>query len=345
MGLFSSQISTKRLVPVCRQLATSNEAGFPILKSLSMLADGQRDRTMRRVLTSMHDDIKDGKTLGQAAKAQSKYLPTFFIQLLTSGEVGGKLDIMMRDLADYFEDRLNMQRSVTRAMIYPCIQLAAAWFLGTFALRLIPKIMAGLGGRGSFDIGAYFQEYALFQARAMSIVAVVFAVSVILSRMGLLGWVTGTVTTHLWPLSIVTRKFALARFFRSMSLLLGAGLRVDHCIEQSAAVVSNPYIEKDLLKAVPAVRDGQMLVEAFSGSRQLTSMAREMLLVGETSGNLEGQLRKISEYHLEEATHAVNLATSVMTVLIILGVALLIGFIVIMFWTQFYGGMMDELGI
>jgi type IV pilus assembly protein PilC len=345
MGLFSPQIATKKMVPLCRQMATAYEAGIPIIRTFDLLARQQKDRRLRDLTTRIGDDIRNGSTLGAAVQRQSKYLPRFFVELLSSGEKGGRLDVMMRDLADYYEDRLNMQRRIVRSLIYPGIQLAAAWFLGTFALRLL-RAMRGLFSSGtSFDLMGYFRDYAIFQAKAMTVFAAVFAVCVILSRLGLFGWILGAVTTHVWPLAGVTRKFGLARFFRCMSLLIGSGMRVDYCIENAAAVTANPYIEKDLVKAVPRVRDGETLVEAFAESRYLTPTAREMMLVGEQSGDLEGQLRKVSEYHLEEATHAVGIATTVLGVFIVLAIALLIGYIVITFWVNFYGGMMDDLGI
>ncbi|MBN2308379.1 MAG: type II secretion system F family protein [Candidatus Hydrogenedentes bacterium] len=347
MGLFSSQIATKQMVPLCRQISTAYEAGIPLIRTFDILAAQHKGGRLRQVILEMNDAIRGGATLEQAVRAQSRYLSPFFIALLASGEQGGRLDVMFRDLAEYFEDRMEMQRRIVRALIYPCIQLAAAWFLGTFALRMLPKISELTSGRGSspFDLAGYFEEYAIFQAKAMAVFGGVFVACVILSRMGLFGWIRGLFTTHIWPLSGVTRKFALARFFRSFSLLLGSGMGIDHCIENAAAVTANPYIERDLLKAVPGVKNGQMLVEAFASSRYLTPTAREMILVGEQSGKLEDSLRKVSEYHLDEATHAVRVATTALGVLIVLAVALLIGYIVITFYQGFYGGMMDALGI
>jgi type II secretory pathway component PulF len=347
MGLLSAEIPTKKMVPLCRQMATSYDAGIPVLRMLDMLSNGQKDRQVRDLLRRMSNAVQRGSTLGDAAQAESKYLPKFFISLLSTGEMGGRLDEMLRDLAQYFEDRLTMQRNIVRSLIYPCIQIMAAWYLGTFALRLIPKIMNLMTARGggSFDIGAYFVEYGIFQAKAHAIFAIFFVAFVVLARMGLFGWVWGLFATHIWPLSNVTIKFGLARFFRSMSLLIGAGLRVDFCVDASAEVTANPYMEKDLKKATPLIRRGSTLVEAFSESRYLTPTAREMVAVGEQSGNLETQLRKVADLHLADALHAVDIATKFMGVLIVLAVAGLIGYIVILFWTSLYGGLFNELGV
>jgi len=345
MGLFSTQISTKKMVPLCRQLSASYHAGIPLVRSFELLAQEQRDPKIRRLLLTMRDDLKRGDTLAAATRQQSRYLPEFFIQLMAAGEQSGTLDTMLKDLGEYFEDRLKIQRSVARALVYPSIQLTFAWFLGTFAFRMLGALevfiqeIFGEGSGSPFDFRTFLTDYAWFQAKAMLLFGVIFAICVILSRMGLFGYVWGAFATHIWPISTVTRKFALARFFRSMALLIGSGMRIDHCIENSANTTTNPYIQKDLKQAIPIVRDGGTLVEGFAGSRYFTPTAREMLLVGEESGNLEGQLRKVSDYHLEEANMATTIAIRMLGIAIVIGIALLIGFLIIKFWSSYYGAM------
>ncbi|MGI6458816.1 MAG: type II secretion system F family protein [Candidatus Hydrogenedentales bacterium] len=347
MGLFSSQISAKKMVPLCRELATSYDAGIPIIRSLEIIGGQQQDRRLRTIFTEMADAVKSGNTLEQAAREQRKYFPVFFTELIASGEVGGKLDVMLRDLADYYEERLERQRGVARVMALPVIELVAAWFLGTFALRLVGQLTGALSGTGggSFDFEAFLKDYAVFQIKALGAFALLFVGIVILSRMGLFGWISGLFTTHIYPMSAVTRRFALARFFRSLSLLIGAGVHVPLAIERCAAITANPYIERDLLKTIPPIKQGRTLVEAFQQTRCLTPTAREMLLVGEESGKLDETLRKVADYHFEEANQAVDIAAKMFGVLLVLAVALTVGYIIVTFYMKFYGGIMNELGI
>jgi type IV pilus assembly protein PilC len=346
MGLFSSQISAKKMVPLCRQLATSYDAGIPIVRSLEIIGDQQQDKKLRNIFTQMSDDVKAGATLDEAARRQGKYFPNFFIELIASGEIGGHLDAMLRDLADYYEVRLERKRGVQRMMVLPVIELIAAWFLGSFALGLLSGLQeGGLLSANTFDLEGYFRDYVTFQMKAMGVFALVFVLIVILSRMGIFGWISGLFTTHIWPASNVTRKLALARFFRSFSLLLGAGVYVPAAIERSAAVTANPYIERELLKAIPPVKDGKTLVEAFRRTRYLTPTAREMLRVGEESGKLDEALKKVADYHFNDANDAIDKAAKVFGILLVLTVALIIGYVVIQFWMGFYGGVMNELGI
>lgn len=334
MGLMTKEISAKQLVPLCRQMASSYDAGLPIIRTLELMSENAKDSRAKQVFQSMAADARGGATLGEAARKQEKYLPRFFIELLHSGELGGRLDVMLRDLADYYEDRLSMQRKIVGAMVYPALQLTAAWFLGTFALGLISQLSLESGQ--AIDLGAYFSQYLTFQGISMAVVAVAVVIIIVLSRMGIFKFSFGLIAHFVWPLNKVNRKFSLARFFRSFSLLVGSGMNIQACIANAAAISGNPYIEKDLKTAIPRVSGGATLVEAFGPCRSLTPVAREMLEVGEQSGNLEASLRKVSEYHLEEGQHAVSIATKVMGVLIVLAVAGLIGFVIISFYAKYF---------
>jgi type IV pilus assembly protein PilC len=345
MGIFSDQLPLKTMVPICRQLATAYDAGIPILRGLEIVKNQLRDKRAQQVFQNMHDDIQRGLTLGDAAQNQARYLGPYFVALLRSGEHGGRLDVMLRDLAQYFEDRLVMRRTFAAMMAYPALQIAAAWFLGTFALGLLGKIRGLISGTGDFEFMAYLAEYAMFHLKAFGIFGAIFFICAILARLGVFAYVWGAVATFIWPIAPITRRFALARFFRSLALLIGSGVHIVPCIQSAAEVSANPYIEKELLKAVPPVKDGATLTEAFAGVKYLTPTAHEMIFVGEQSGELDKTLHKVSEYYTAEASHAVQIGTRILGVAILLSVALLIGYIIITFYTSLYGGIMNEYGI
>ena len=92
MGLMTAEISARHLAPLCRQMATSYDAGIPVIRTLDLMADNAKDARSKRVLRAMAEDARGGATLGEAARRQQRYLPRFFIELLHSGELGGRLD-------------------------------------------------------------------------------------------------------------------------------------------------------------------------------------------------------------------------------------------------------------
>lgn len=348
MGIFSPEISTREMVPVCRQLATAYSAGIPIIRSLETVGEQFRAGRAHRVFTEMANDIRQGSTLGEALDRQRAYLPPVFVYLIKAGEVGGHLDTMLSDLATYYEERLEMQRRVRGMMILPVLELIAAWFLGTFAWGMmnvaLGAMQTGEGG-GVSGVMAYVNDWISFQIKAGVVFALLVAIAIVLSRLGALGWITGFFSTHVWPMSTIAREMGLARFFKSFSLLLGSGLDVVRCIQNAAASTANPYIERDLLRTIPEIRAGSTLSDAFRRTRYLTPMSRNMLETGEVSGQLEKQLSKAAEYHFNQGTAAMHRATTIFGTLIVLAVCLFIGGLIISFYSRLYGGIMDELGI
>lgn len=336
MGLFSTRLSAGEMAPLCRQLATAYDAGIPVLQSLELVGRGAPSRRIRLMLRRIYDAIKNGSTFSDAARAESDMLPEFFVEVVAAGEVGGRLDVMLRDLAQYYEDQQVMKRSVISSLVYPGFQLGAAWFLGTFSLGLVSR----MGQRG-FSIGGYFNQYLMFQAASMVTLFALFWVMVALARVGVFQYILGFIKNYVWPIRPISRKYALARFFRGMSLLIGAGLSMTECMKRSAALTMNPLMERDLLKGLPIVRDGGTLVEAFDKSRCLSDVGRQMLMVGEHSGNLEGSLHKVAEWHFDEARAATRVAQTVMGLLILLVLAGLVGYIVITFYSRLYGGILE----
>lgn len=339
MGLVTSQIPIKTLVPMCRQLATAYDAGIPIVQTLALVSGMERNKRAQEVLRLMEADVRNGSTLAEAARRQQAFLPSMLISLLGVGETGGRLDVMLRDLAQYYEDRLEMQRRALAALTLPLLQLAAAWFLGTFALGLIRSL--DFSSPRAFNLGVYFRSYLLFQGIAGVIAVAVVIACILLARAGLFDRIWGRIAYSLWPISPLARRFALARFFRTFALLIAGGLPIQRCIEQAAEASGNPYVADDLLRAIPFVMHGTSLVDAFDATRCLTRTAREMLAVGETSGSLDRTLHKVAEYHMNEATHAMAVLARVARVAITLLVGAIVGYIVISFWSGYYGQMLN----
>jgi len=338
--LLSSQLSTKTMVPLSRQLATSSGAGIPILRTLELVAGGARDKKARNLLLRVRDNIRDGNTLSQALRAESKYLPPLFVELMSSGEAGGHIEAMLQDLAQYFEERLQMQRMVISKLTYPFLQVCAAWFLGTFALRALSHI-----GTGAFNLDEYLLGYAKFQASALGVFGVVALVLWGLTRLGFFRSPWRWILTYMWPIKGVTRRFGRSRFFRSLSLLIASGMPIARALERAAATTLNPYMEDDFLTAVPRVQAGDSLTESLRGCRFMTQETIEIIAVGDESGKVDAALRKASEYQMQEAIHAVNVAARAGEVFIMLLVAGLIGYIVISFYSGLYGGLFDALGV
>ncbi len=343
MALLSPKIAVGHMVPLCRQLATAYKAGIPVLQSLELASRQTRRRNVRNMLQQMAFDIRQGSTLHQAAQNQSRHLPGFFVELLGAGEMGGRLDIMLEDLADYYEDRQAMQRQIISQLAYPAFLVVFAWMAIPFAMQAVSSAVGP--SAGAFNLNTHIATWAAGRVHSGIRAGIVLAIIVVLARLGVFQWISGAATTFLWPFSKVARKLAMARFFRTFSLLLSSGMGTTAAIERSASVINNPYIERDLLKAIPAVREGSTLSDAFSRCRYVTPAAHEMLIVGEQSGELDNLLRKLSLYFQNEAMHALRVSIQLGVQLVVVAIMVTIGYFIIRFYMTLYGGMFNELGI
>ncbi len=338
MGLLSSKLSSREMAFLCRQLATSYGAGISLLSAFELASKHGGSQKTRLMLTRMSDAVRNGASLDDAVRAERKLLPEMFMEVVHAGEVGGRLDEMFTDLADYYENIVKMWRSSIAAMIYPILQLLSAWFLGTFSLGLVGRFDPFSTER--FVMREYVHGYILFQIESVLIFTAVIVLLIFLGRMGMLHLPWAVLKNIIWPFRHISNKFAMARFFRTLSLLIGAGLNIRQCIERSAAVTLNPLIERDLLQAIPVIMNGGTLVQAFSRSKYINRVGKEMIAVGEQSGRLDATLKKVAEYHYNEAQAALHAATKIMFVATMLIVGVIIGGIVIYFYMNMYGSLM-----
>ncbi len=117
------------------------------------------------------------------------------------------------------------------------------------------------------------------------------------------------------------------------------------CVEASAEVAHNDYVKRHLLRALPVLKNGGTLEQAFAPIRMIPPMAQQMVAVGERAGELEFQMEKVAQWYTEEAEAKVHVITRVMNVVILLLVAVVVAYVLITFYSRLYGGIYNELGI
>ncbi len=286
--------------------------------------------------------IGAGSTFEQAAREQSRYLPPLFVELVGAGEMSGRLDETFESLAGYYERTLDLVRRMRGKMIYPIVLFALLLLVMNFWFAILRATIPGAGGVDFNKLGrVFFQNIGFFGLG----LAGALVVLVVLSRLGVLGWMFGFVSTFMWPFSGLTRKLALSRFSRAFALLLRSGVPVTDALRKSAVVTNNPYIEGSLLRCLPAVQSGESLSVGLSQCRYLSDLAREMIHSGEEAGKIDQHLEKVADIHEAEAMQAAKNLVVVMGILLLLAAAIAIGIFVIIFWTRYYGAVFEELGI
>jgi len=340
MGFGKFILNYKTMSILCRQLASAYEGGIPIIQALQIVGDNFPSHKVRMILYHCADRLIHGDTLSEALR-KAEVFPDLFIQLVSAGEKSGRLDAILRDLSSYYEDLWRMKRSTISSMIYPISQLVLGWFLGSFALGIVKHI----GMEKPFSLGSYFSSYISFQIK-VSIVFIFFIILwIFLSKTKGFQSVIYGIFRHIYPFSFIIHKFSLARFFKSFALLYTSGIPVIDALLQSSELLPSSRYQKDIHTVVQLIRNGSNLEKSFRTLSWIERVGIEMIAIGEQSGKLDESLQKLAEYYLLDAQQALQVASKIFNILIILAVGAIIGFIIISFYAQLYGNMFKQLGI
>ena len=268
---------------------------------------------LKRLMPPIIDHIKRGGTLAEAFRLQRRYMPDLFLELVDAAERGGKVEVAFDYLAHDYEKRVEFLRAMARQLMYPLLLINTAvyiipYFKGLMLTKLSPEVYT-------------------FQFLMVNFISWLpfLAVFTVLRHFDLIEKLTYAVASRTWPWRGILHNMALVRFFRTLAMLLDAGLNVPRAIERAAATTVNPRVRNALVQAVPMVQRGTELTAALSSTGMLPELALEMVRTGEFSGRLEDLLRKSAQYIEESTTHYVymlqfTLVALIMPLLIVIGI-------------------------
>jgi len=341
-GLLNMEIGSPKLDPkaftvMCSQFAIILGAGIPIARAVHLIADKTTDKPLKRMLVKVADDVEGGRTLSTSfAERGHDLLPATFIETLRAGEESGSLDRSFASMQEHFDKRVKMQAKVRGALAYPLFVLAIAVIVViVLMVKVVPTftvMFAEYGGelplptRMLIAISHFFQKYWLL------IAAVIAVLYIFLKLYG--NTETGRLKLAQFSLRVpvlgnINVLNAASQFANTMTAMLAAGLPLTKAISITAKVIDNYYISQEIGKIAGRLEEGRSLGASLRESGCLPDILTDMANVGEESGELEDTLRTISGYYDAELETATNSALAKLEPALLIGLALIAGFIVI----------------
>ena len=335
--LGANKVKSDDIVMFTRQLSAMVSAGVPILRALSSQRDHTTSKALKSILEGVIKDVEGGS---QFADALNKYPNTFsdvYVNMVRAGEAAGILDEILKRLATQQEKNATMRKKIKSAMTYPMvlvgITIIAFFGLMLFVIPQIGKILKDLGGEDAklpplteamLGISGFLVQYGLF------ILPVVIAGIVLLSR-----WLKtppGKKLFHTLILRIpliqpIIQKVAVARFARTFSALMGAGVAVLEALNVTAHAVGNVVYEKALIEAADSVKNGQNLSAIIEKDPLFPPIVSQMLAVGEETGQTDIVLVKVADFYEEEVDVAIEGISSIIEPVMILVMGSMVGVI------------------
>lgn len=311
-----NRVKADDLVMFTRQLSAMVSAGVPILRALTSQHDHTESQVLKVVIAGVMKDIENGSTLADSLAKYPNSFNDVYVNMVRAGEAAGILDDILKRLALQQEKNAAIRKKVKSAMSYPVVLMSitvlAFFGLMIFVIPQIGGIVKGLGGPD-----AQLPALTLFML-AISDFIIKFWWLIIPGIVGgvilVLRYIrtpTGKMLFHrlvlkIPGLKIIIMKLAVARFARTFSALMGAGVAVIEALNVTARAVGNGVYEKALMEAAEEVKNGKNLSAIIEKNPLFPPIVAQMLAVGEETGQTETILVKVADFYEEEVDVAID---------------------------------------
>lgn len=336
LGKTGEGVKLDDLVVFSRQLATLVDAGIPLVGALDILSEQIERKSFKKVVTKLRDDVEGGASLSEAMTKQARVFSALFINMVRAGESSGNLDEILDRVAGYFEKTNALQRKVKSSLVYPTMVVIMATLITAFLiLKIVPTFKSIFESIGvqlptPTRILIAFSDFARkwFFANLGALIAFIFGLQqFVRTEKGRAIFDAFLLKVPLF--GILIRKYAIAKFARTLSTLQKSGVSILTSLEIVAKTAGNKVVEAAVLKTKTNVREGESIALPLANSKVFPPMVTRMIAVGEQTGKLEDMLAKIADFYEDEVDNAVSGLTSLIEPLIIAFLGIVIGSIVV----------------
>lgn len=337
--LFKPKVKSKDLVIFTRQLSTMVSAGVPLLRALTTLSSQSDSVAMREALQAVTKEVQSGTSLGDAFAKHPKVFSDIYINMVRAGEAGGILDEILKRLAIQQEKNDSIKKKIKSAMTYPIVLLVIT--VGAFfglMFFVIPQL-----GKILYDLGGPDAQLPLITQIMLGISnwMVTFWYLVIGGSAGLVfgfkafvGTPKGRKIFHYMLIKApvvgpIITKVAVARFARTFSSLIGAGVSVIETLRVTGNAVGNDAFKDELERGAEAVMSGEQLSHAIEKGKLFPGIVSQMLAVGEETGQTAEILIKIADFYEEEVDAVIAGISSILEPVMIVLMGGMVGLVAI----------------
>ena len=337
MDIGSNKINAKAFTVMCSQFSIILKAGIPIARTVHLIAEKTADKSLKRMLTSVAEDVESGRTVADAFNDRGgDKLPPTFVETIRAGEESGNLDKAFDSMYHLFDKRVKMAAKVRSALAYPVfVLIIAIGVVIVLMVKVVPTFTAifesydaelPLMTRILIGISNFFRAGWPYIVVIMAIILLAYKLisKTEKGRMGL-----AKLQLKLPILGNITLLDGASQFANSMTTMLGAGLPITRAVSITARTMNNYFISSETSKLVSKLEEGKALGTSMADSAFLPDILVDMVTVGEETGELEETMDTIAGYYDAELQMATDSAMKKLEPALLIFMAVIAGFIVI----------------
>ncbi len=332
------RISNQELTLFTRQLATLLRSGVPLLRGLDVMERQEKNAKLAAVISSLAENVRSGNSFSDGLTQYPKYFDKLYVNMVRAGEAGGVLETVLDRLAGFMEKSLRLKKRVKSAMVYPAVVVfVAIVIVGLLMVVVVPKFEqifedmlrgAALPAPTQLVIGtSRFIQDNIFIVLGAVVAAVILLKFMVKTPAGarMVDW-----TVYKLPkIGDLLGKANIARFTRTFGTLLASGVPILDALVITREIVSNRFFADAIGRIHDQVRDGESVAGPMANEKVFPSMVTSMVEVGEETGELDEMLSRVADNYDEDVDNAVNGITSIIEPVMIVFLAVVVGFIVI----------------
>jgi general secretion pathway protein F len=333
---FMGRPSTSDVAVLSRQMATLIGAGIPLFESLNALIEQVENEQMKRALTQVREQVREGTSFAKALEAHPQIFPTLYVSMVRAGEASGTLQKVLERLTQFLESQSKLKGKVTSAMAYPILMMIiGVTLISILMIAVVPNVTTIFA---SMDQQLPWYTALLitssdFMASYWWLLLTVLGLSIYGFRrwkstpQGKLRWEGFVLKIPVF--GKVVLMLSIARFARTLATLLSSGVALLTAMDIVSNVLGNAALEKVVMEAISSIREGQSIAEPLKRSGRFPPIVTHMITVGEKSGQLESMLESVADAYDVEVENRVQILTSLLEPMMIVLMGGAVGFIAV----------------
>ena len=333
---FSGKIKLRDITIFSRQLASFMKSGMPILRALIIISQQSQNLDLRNMIDSIRVKVKDGEKFSSALANFPRVFPPLYIAMVRAGENSGALQEVFLRIANHRQKQEEIISRVRAALVYPAVMAIVAvgtiLFMFTFVMPRLMKIFSNIGE----DLPAATKiliSISKWLCLGWPWIILGIAIIFFIIKQGIKSKVAETALSR-FKLKLpffgnLIRRAELARFSRTLELLMKNSIPILKAIKITIPVLNNEALRQELMRSCKELEQGASFGKGLKKSKLFPAFMSNLLIMGEESGRLEEALSEIAASYERETEEAVKVMTTLLEPLVILVMGVVIGFIVI----------------
>ena len=333
----SNTITAGDIAIFARQLTTMMGSGVPLVQAFEIVADGLDNKAMSQVVNQIKGSVEGGSSLTVALKEHPKHFDELFCNLVEAGEQSGTLERLLNEVATYKEKTEALKAKIKKAMFYPIAVLIVAFIVTAILLVfVVPQFETLFEGVGSdlpaftkmvVNLSEFMQQWwwVIFGA----IGGAVFFLKAMHQKSQKFRDKVDALVLKLPVIGEIMHKAATSKFARTLATMSSAGVPLVEAMDSVAGAAGNAVYRDAVLRMKDDASTGQRLTATMRDQNLFSSMAVQMVSIGEESGALDDMLSKVADYYEEEVDNSVDALTSLMEPMIMAFLGIVVGGLVV----------------